>query len=815
MSDALSEMAVQVPADADAQATVTDFLDYTEYLPADLIRSLTLIRKLDESYLMTSGRVHELTKLYGGLPALPAHERPEPQALRSEISRSLNRAISIRGSSYAEASRLSDIVDHHLTRLRSIIVKLQALPQPPSRDPTPVPQSAPTQLAHRSRRGRNDEEDRPPAPRITLRLDGARSAAVDRSGPGGSRRKNRTRRVTVPGEVLPPPNPDSPPPSSETDWESPPPSPIPMPTSRVGVLPRPVRSTPGPARPPRSHKAPKIKPPKPPRGPRPTPGQGTNVHSAVAGISTSNALAMLKPPPENAVPGSNDAPWLRLTQWEMAKLRKRMKKNAVWNPSETMIRRELADHGRGPENYHAARARSAATGEPFIDASNIAQRMGQPGKKVLAEGEISADSLGNEEIQLSNRGMKLNEAKKLKKENLAREAAAQAAADAELAAQQLAEAGGDPNAVVMLPSEGAGKNVVVPATKGQEPKRSHKKRKPEVTPEAEAEDTNMDTTSIAKSKKRRRDGPAPDPDTASTTATTTTTVPLAAPGPTGTVAFADQSRAEIDSSTTGPGHRQASVVSKAGSPEVTVSRPRSRGTITPAEPQTTAGRDRPRRASTISTAPVEPPQPGRIATRRGKRPVPGRLTADGGEGGPAVTVGKRTAAPRKKNGAKRPKGETQEVDKGEDGDEERFSVDPDEPRYCICGDVSFGLMIQCENSDVSSPLTCLDPTWATREGYANAIRHDSVSVNGSISNVLASTNRLVGRLSGTVPIAARGSGSGIRVRSARGTRRNEMRWTKSARMVEVSFHHGSLKALHGKSRPEVQQSNGGGVSFPA
>jgi hypothetical protein len=40
--------------DPDAQATVTDFLDYTEYLPSDLMRSLTLIRGLDETYLRSS-----------------------------------------------------------------------------------------------------------------------------------------------------------------------------------------------------------------------------------------------------------------------------------------------------------------------------------------------------------------------------------------------------------------------------------------------------------------------------------------------------------------------------------------------------------------------------------------------------------------------------------------------------------------------------------------------------------------------------------------------------------------------------------------
>jgi hypothetical protein len=28
-------------------------------------------------------------------------------------------------------------------------------------------------------------------------------------------------------------------------------------------------------------------------------------------------------------------------------------------------------------------------------------------------------------------------------------------------------------------------------------------------------------------------------------------------------------------------------------------------------------------------------------------------------------------------------------------------IDANEPRYCVCGDVSFGTMICCENPDVS------------------------------------------------------------------------------------------------------------------
>ena len=101
------------PFDPDAQATVTDFIDYTEYLPSDLIRSLTLIRGLDETYLDATQKVHELTKIYGQLPELPVESRRNPQELREQISVHLNRAINAREASYAEACRIYDVVDRH------------------------------------------------------------------------------------------------------------------------------------------------------------------------------------------------------------------------------------------------------------------------------------------------------------------------------------------------------------------------------------------------------------------------------------------------------------------------------------------------------------------------------------------------------------------------------------------------------------------------------------------------------------------------------------------------------------------------------
>lgn len=141
------------PFDPDAQATVTDFIDYTEYLPSDLIRSLTLIRGLDETYLDATQKVHELTKIYGQLPELPIESRRNPQELREQISIHLNRAINAREASYAEACRIYDVVDRHHDRLGNIKRKLELLPKPASRDATPPPNAR--RVVERPKRARH------------------------------------------------------------------------------------------------------------------------------------------------------------------------------------------------------------------------------------------------------------------------------------------------------------------------------------------------------------------------------------------------------------------------------------------------------------------------------------------------------------------------------------------------------------------------------------------------------------------------------------------------------------------------------------
>jgi hypothetical protein len=96
-----------------------------------------------------------------------------------------------------------------------------------------------------------------------------------------------------------------------------------------------------------------------------------------------------------------------------------------------------------------------------------------------------------------------------------------------------------------------------------------------------------------------------------------------------------------------------------------------------------------------NTASTADTNTGRRPTRR--KPPQGVLQAE--ENGTKVIVGKRKAAPKSKNNKK------SEV-KGEAATPviEDEMIDPDEPRYCICGDVSHGTMIACDNEAVSPSL---------------------------------------------------------------------------------------------------------------
>jgi hypothetical protein len=677
------------PFDPDAQATVTDFIDYTEYLPSDLIRSLTLIRGLDETYLDATQKVHELTKIYGQLPELPAESRRNPQELREQISVHLNRAINAREASYAEACRIYDVVDRHYDRLGNIKRKLELLPKPASRDATPPPK--------RSKGGRKAEKG---ATRLTLRVDGQ---VPDKNGLP----KSRSRRSMIAGL-----DPDSPIASTEqSDNETPKAR-----SRRGGHVALPEQEA---VQPKKDKK----------RAKQRVGGVGTNVHSSVAGISTSNALALLKPPPEGAKLGSEDLPWLRLTDWEMTKLRKKMKKNAIWQPSEIMINRELATGGRGWEGYRAAKAKAQAAGEELIDCDDI-ENTYVPGK-LIRKSEATADMSAAEEIKTSNRGMILNEAKRLKRENMAREqeaasaAAAAAAAEAELAAKRISDIGSTFKRLFSTSSENnhaASTDLArpngaptTPAAKGRV--KTTRKRKAEEDPLVERSEQ---PTSSKPSSKRRNTGKALSAEATSVAADLshsmldTTTKPLkplsSSPPPTRARSAASTTLENVPETTS-----LALKVAATPTPPTTRPPSRRRSAATSIEPGSAmnaaligVSREHLRRKSVTPASKTPGPDAGTTVVgtgaRRKKRPAPGPVSSSL-EGGATLSHGKRKTKPKRRAPGKETiKGEDYRID--EDGVLEK--IDPNEPRYCLCKDVSFGTMINCENPDVSYDDGSLD-----------------------------------------------------------------------------------------------------------
>ncbi len=378
--------------DPDAQATVSDFLDFTEYLPADVTRSLTLIGNLDETYVDASANVHARTSLWGRLPNIPPAEKPRAVELRGLTSDDLHHALNSRFSSVAEAQRMTENVYRHYTRAGTILAKLKTmLENYPTADEQKSPVTAKSPQMSR-------------APKITLRADGQQKV-----------RRPRVPRITVPGEVLAPyeltydaytTGTDSSSDDDDDDDDGLSNRLTPAPHTRIKVVK--VLKTPKPGRPPR------------PRTSVPPP------NALGGGLSTSAVMAQLAPPPDNAIIGSPDAPWGQLTPYELARLRKRMKKNAAWTPSDTMVARELKVLGRGVDAFRDAKKRAEEDGQDFGGEMPTPSVDPDTGEKRLPLGALTLEALASDEKNLSNRGMKLNEAKKLKREMLAKMAAEEA-----------------------------------------------------------------------------------------------------------------------------------------------------------------------------------------------------------------------------------------------------------------------------------------------------------------------------------------------------------------------------------------------------
>lgn len=727
-------------ADPDAQATVTDFLEFTEHLPADVMRSLTLIGTLDQHHSRASHKLHELSRQWGQLPGLAPEEKPQPVQLRADISEELNRVLTSRVYSHAEAVRMAENVNRHLNRLTLIHAKLRNMLE-----------KYPTDDVQRS----------PVATRSPLVTRGAKRQ------PAGAEKGRRPRgpRITVPGDVLAPYDVGYDTNSDESDSSSDEEEEEELAISRRTPAAR------GGSQKPRGGRKVTEKTPKTPKPRNQKVSQQTGgAANTPAGLPSRSAP--LVPPPENAVIGSEDAPWLQLTQWELSKLRKRMKKNSSWVPSETMIHKELKTLGRGYDGWATAKKQAEDEGRPFETSLPQPIIDDATGSEHLPMGAVTLDSaIAAEDKNLTNRGHELNKAKKIKKDRMSDIAAK----EAEESARRFALMARNFQVSFQQPQSSEQSTSKAPS------RRQQKKRKRDSVTEADAE--KPDTASLKRSKtetpvpipphinmprsqqtsvpppqltpggsqsipqsttpvpipmppgqeqsiitvgtKSTAVSPAPSADAS----TTTTIVPTKAPAddgpqspiksttpivPPGRETRAREAKNQAKEKAAGLPPIRTSV-SRGNTPTVTTPgqesssrRPSSRGQQgqDAAQPAGLAA-DRPRRASTARNTPApEPMSSVRQPSKRTKRPAPGIISRTNSGGNSAIT--KRKAAPKKsKRGGARKKDDrgarqaSAEAEAEVEVDEDGNVIDPQEQRYCVCNRVSFGTMVLCENVDVS------------------------------------------------------------------------------------------------------------------
>ncbi|GAB0131804.1 hypothetical protein EsDP_00000263 [Epichloe bromicola] len=465
------DKALEPRADPDAQTTVTDFLDFTEYLPSDVIRSLTLIGKLDKIYADASIKVDDLTTTWGNLPTLAVEDRPSPVNLRANISDKLSQAMSSRIFAHDEAVRMSENVNRHYNKAKVLLAKLREMMS-------------------------NYPAEEPKSPAMPKSPQAVRAKAA--VGEDGQKiRRHRIPKVTVPGEVLAPYEIEYDTGSDDGDISTDEDSDIHGGGRRTPATPR-IKIVSN-----KSHK------------PNSRLVRPVNYSSAAMSAAAAvNAAALLNPPPENVAIGSADAPWLQLTNYELAKLRKRMKKNATWTPSETMVARELKALGRGPDEYRDAKKRAENEGKEFDPQVPAPVVDDDSGAQHLPAGAISADSLGAEEVPTSNRGMKLNEAKRLKREALAK----QAAEEAEESAKKMTHAaqlfmGSDKNKSGSLREPKDAKEGSQSPDKSRGTSRPNGKRKRDGDADNEAAESVESATTPAKPqpKRSKMETPVPPP----------------------------------------------------------------------------------------------------------------------------------------------------------------------------------------------------------------------------------------------------------------------------------------------------------------
>ncbi|KAF3910254.1 hypothetical protein ABW21_db0204587 [Orbilia brochopaga] len=384
----LPSILVSPDSNPDARSIVSEYIDYTEYLRCDITRSLSLINKLDDDYGTCAAAVHEVASDYCALvdgDAISENSSLDPATLervrdlRHGIANPLNAGLADREESAAEAMRLYETVDRHFNRLSDIIRRLQKI--------NVVPRQPPAQEKNQDRGNIKQTDSQM---RITLRLDGQRRTSI---------------------------------PSAAARYANP----------RVSALS--IKTQPS-----RSRTTSRLADEKPNQRSQITSNRKAN--NGKNGYPYTQNMQLAEPessddsdwdsmPNPPAFISESDRkstlthyctddgrrlPWFELQPTELAILRKRMKKNSSWQPSDAMMLKQLEMLGRGLRGF---RKWARRTGQSKPDVDRILEG---------GDGLIGGLAIGALKRSQDNKGMRLNVMKRAKREREKAEAAAAAAA---------------------------------------------------------------------------------------------------------------------------------------------------------------------------------------------------------------------------------------------------------------------------------------------------------------------------------------------------------------------------------------------------
>lgn len=391
-------------------------------------------------------------------------------------------------------------------------------------------------------------------------------------------------------------------------------------------------------------------------------------------------------------------PWNRLTNEELARLRKRMKKNSGWTPSVTMIIRELESLGRGPKHKdNFLDQREGNLGEDFLKIYGPEDGgIGDP-EKIAPD-----DGAGVRE----NKGMRLNRAKKRKREEERKEKEREAEKERREAEhekervrlkaeeeirkererlERLAREKAEKERAAREAKEAAAREAVAAAVreKAEKDRLAKEAREEKAREKAVKKEQERAAAAAAATSRKTRSASISTTNTTATHTTTTTNddedeeMPDAddPPPPPRRLGRPPKNPAAIAAAAAfKPGHKRAA----SSVPATTDSKRSKRGASAAAPPPLPAGR---KRASSTTGLPKPSNRVTKAAVGRKK----------------GLFAGRKHAAAA---------GTVKEEDEGEIAGEGEW-VDEDEEdlnRYCLCDEVSRGTMVACENPQVSCGL---------------------------------------------------------------------------------------------------------------